>query len=133
MRADEGQVGRHEDPMDGRIPRGRGTAVGAASVAVLGAVAAWLAAVAPADAHAPLISCFDNDDGTVTCEAGYSDGASAAGQVVRVREATTRLIEEAVFDQTGAYTFKKPAVPFLVEFYGDASHVAQFDGDDLNK
>lgn len=119
--------------MEGRMPR-EGSSVGrAASLAALGAAAAWLALAASAAAHAPLISCFDNDDGTITCEAGYSDGASAAGQVVRVREANTRLIEEAVFDKTGAYTFKKPAVPFTVEFFGDASHIAQFDGDDLNK
>ncbi|MEJ1160586.1 hypothetical protein [Prosthecomicrobium sp. N25] len=96
--------------------------------------AAWTGlAVLPALAHAPLLSCYDNDDGTVTCEAGYSDGASSAGQVVQVREANSRLIVESVFDASGSYTFKKPAVPFMVEFIGDPSHRAAFDGEDLKK
>lgn len=82
-------------------------------------------------AHAPLLSCFDNENGTVTCEAGYSDGAPAAGQLIRVREGNGRLILESVFDKASAYSFDKPAAPFTVEFVGDPSHVATFDGEDL--
>jgi hypothetical protein len=35
--------------------------------------------VAQVWAHTPLCSCYDNGDGTVTCEGGFSDGSSAAG------------------------------------------------------
>lgn len=84
-------------------------------------------------AHAPLLNCFENDEKTaVTCEAGYSDGASAAGQMIRVREASGRLILEAVFDPSSSFVFDKPGTPFFVEFIGDPSHVATFDGDDLD-
>jgi hypothetical protein len=87
---------------------------------------------AAASAHNALISCFDNKDGTVTCEAGYSDGSPAAGQMVRVMEANRRLIIEEKFDKANSFTFKRPDTNFLVEFIGDTSHIATFDGDDLN-
>jgi hypothetical protein len=90
-----------------------------------------MAGTGTASAHAPLLSCFDNENGTITCEAGYSDGAPAAGQLIRVREANGRLILESVFDTASAYSFDKPKSPFVVEFIGDPSHVATFDGEDL--
>ncbi|MBK1637032.1 hypothetical protein CKO19_14985, partial [Rhodovulum adriaticum] len=31
-----------------------------------------------AQAHTPLCACYDNGDGTVLCEGGFSDGSSAA-------------------------------------------------------
>lgn len=37
-------------------------------------------------AHTPLFSCYDNGDGSVTCEGGFSDGSSAAGVAVRVED-----------------------------------------------
>ena len=40
------------------------------------AVAALLGAQAsPAAAHSALLNCFDNADGTFTCQGGYSDGS----------------------------------------------------------
>ncbi len=88
---------------------------------------------APAAAHSPLVACFDNEDGTITCEAGYSDGASSAGQVIRVLQTNKRLILENVFDKKGTYTFKKPVTAFFVEFIGDTAHLATFDSVDLEK
>jgi hypothetical protein len=41
------------------------------------------------------------------------------------------LILESVFDTASAYSFDKPKSPFVVEFVGDPSHVATFDGEDL--
>lgn len=90
-------------------------------------------AAAPAAAHNALISCFDNGDQTVTCEAGYSDGASSAGQVIRVLQINKRLILEAKFSKDGTFTFKKPDVAFYIEFIGDSTHMATFDGEDLVK
>ena len=85
----------------------------------------------PALAHNALMSCFANPDGTVDCEAGYSDGASAAGQIVRVMQTNKRLIVEGVFDKQGNFRFKKPDVPFYVEFFGDPAHIAVVDGEDV--
>ena len=52
-------------------------------------------------AHTPLCSCFDNGDGTVTCEGGFSDGRAGSdlavlherlprGTVVCLREVSER-------------------------------------------
>ena len=38
-------------------------------------------------AHTPLFDCFDNGDDTLTCEGGFSDGASATGVGVRMVDA----------------------------------------------
>jgi len=83
-------------------------------------------------AHAPIIACFDNGDGTVTCEAGYSDGASSKGQTARVLLNDQRLVEEGKFDEDGTFTFAKPKEGFYVEFEGDPSHLATFYGEDLS-
>ncbi len=37
-------------------------------------------------AHSPICSCMDNGDGTVTCEGAFSDGSSASGVRIFVRE-----------------------------------------------
>ena len=86
---------------------------------------------APAFAHDPIISCFDNKDGTITCEAGYSDGAASAGQTIRVMMPNKRLILENKFGRDSSFTFKKPEGDFLVEFVGDPGHRAVFDSSDL--
>jgi hypothetical protein len=44
----------------------------------------FLFIAAQALAHTPLCSCYDNGDGTVTCEGGFSDGSSASGVQMRV-------------------------------------------------
>jgi hypothetical protein len=99
-------------------------------VVVLGSVISAVS-ILPAFAHAALLSCYDNEDGTIDCEAGYSDGASAAGQELLVRRNDQRLLYEFTFDQTGLVTFDKPAEDFVVEFHGDAAHVVTVYGDDI--
>jgi hypothetical protein len=86
----------------------------------------------PALAHDPIISCFDNKDGTITCEAGYSDGAPSAGQTIRVMMPNKRLILENKFGKDSSFTFKKPEGDFLVEFIGDVGHRAAFDSADID-
>ena len=89
-----------------------------AVLAIFGALAS-----APAMAHAPLLACFDNGDATITCEAGYSDGAAAAGQRITVLDDGDRLLLEAQFDEDSAYTFDAPdADLYQVRFQGDAEH-----------
>lgn len=86
-----------------------------------------------AHAHDPILSCFENSNGSVTCEAGYSDGASASGQLIRVMLANKRLVLEDKFPRNSAFTFKRPAGDFVVEFIGDSAHRATFDSEDLGK
>lgn len=90
------------------------------------------AVAAPALAHAPILDCFDNGDDTITCEAGYSDGSSAAGQTIRVRDIDHKLVFEAEFDEDGSYTFDRPDSPeFHIEFIGDDAHAATVYSTDI--
>jgi hypothetical protein len=80
------------------------------------------AAVSPAMAHAPILDCYVDGD-EIACEAGYSDGASAADQVLRVRDEAHRLLFEARFDTSGSYRFAPPdADEYHVQFEGDQFH-----------
>ncbi len=79
-------------------------------------------AASPAMAHAPILDCYVDGD-EVTCEAGYTDGASAAEQVIRVRDEAHRLLFEARFDTDGSYSFAPPdADEYHVQFEGDQFH-----------
>lgn len=91
------------------------------------------AGIGSASAHAPLLACYDNANGTVLCEAGYSDGASSAGQAARVMSSDQRLILEGKFDDGGTFTFDMPEGDFYIEFEGDTSHHVTFYGEDLYK
>jgi len=85
----------------------------------------------PVQAHTPLFDCFDNGDGTLTCEGGFSDGASAAGVSVRLLDAQGKVLEQGVLDATGSITFKRPAGEFSVVFFASADHNLTILGDDI--
>lgn len=81
-------------------------------------------------AHTPLMSCFDEGDGTVTCEGGFSDGSSAAGVEFRIEQKgkavlTTRLNE---FSEV---TFDKPQGDYQAIFNAGEGHVVTINGKDI--
>ena len=79
-------------------------------------------AAGPAMAHAPLLDCYVDGD-EITCEAGYSDGASAADQVIRVRDGAHRLLFEDRFGPDGSFSFAPPdSAEYHVQFEGDQFH-----------
>ncbi|PJR09903.1 hypothetical protein [Sinorhizobium meliloti] len=91
-----------------------------------------LFAAGPVLAHSPLISCFYDDETTITCEAGYSDGASAAGGVIRVVDGDERLLTEGRFSENSTFTLKKPESPvFQIIFIGDTAHEAGVFNDEI--
>ncbi len=85
----------------------------------------------PAQAHTPLFDCFDNGDGTLTCEGGFSDGASAAGVSVRLLDAQGKVLEQGKLDAAGSITLKRPAGEFSVVFDASAEHSLTVPGDDI--
>lgn len=91
------------------------------------------AAAGPAFAHSPVCSCFDNGDDTVTCEGGFSDGASAAGVPIRVVELSGRVLLEGKMDEAGTYTFTKPAVEYQVVFDAGEGHSVTIYGGDITE
>jgi len=82
-------------------------------------------------AHTPLFDCYDNGDNTLTCEGGFSDGASAEGVTVRMLDAQGKVLEQGKLDSTGSITFNRPADGFSVVFFASEDHNLTVLGDDI--
>jgi hypothetical protein len=82
-------------------------------------------------AHTPLFDCFDNGDETMTCEGGFSDGASAAGVAIRVLDAQGKVLEQGELDAAGSIKLKRPAGEFSVQFAASTEHSLTVLGDDI--
>jgi hypothetical protein len=82
-------------------------------------------------AHNPLFDCFDNQDGTITCEGGFSDGASARGIMVRVMDLQGKLLAEAPLDENSSVSFLRPEGGFSVVFAAGAEHQIAVYSDDI--
>ncbi len=84
-------------------------------------------------AHTPICDCYDNGDDTITCEGGFSDGASAAGIAMRVFDSSGRILLEGEMSDRSDFTFDKPDGNFRVEFEGGDGHLIQIDGRDIEE
>lgn len=82
-------------------------------------------------AHTPLCSCYDNGDGTITCEGGFSDGSSAAGVRMRVEKKAGGVLLKGKMDENSEYTFDKPDSDYKVVFDAGEGHVVEIDGDKI--
>ena len=102
-------------------------------VKLTSAVAAASVLAAPAAAHNPICECFDNLDGTITCEGGFSDGTSASGIPLRVIDASGRILVDGAMTERSEFTFDKPAQRFRVEFDAGEGHVVRIDGRDIEE
>jgi len=85
----------------------------------------------PALAHTPLFSCYDNGDGTVTCEGGFSDGSSAAGVAVHVKGGNGDVVQETKLDEFSEITFEKPDGDYTVQFDAGEGHKIEVPGSDI--
>lgn len=82
-------------------------------------------------AHTPLCDCFDNADGTITCEGGFSDGSSAAGvEMTVVAGDGTELIKGRMTEDS-EFTFDKPAGDYRVVFNAGEGHLVEINGKDI--
>ena len=95
------------------------------------AIAAALAIPSMASAHSAVFSCFDNGDGTVTCQGGYSDGSSASGVKVIVKDGAGSALENLKLDANSEITFKKPTVDYSVMMDGGEGHSVSIPGKDI--
>jgi len=102
------------------------TSMSRLSALTLGALtlgaALLLAPAGAALAHTPLFSCYDNGDGTVLCEAGFSDGSSAPGVAVRVLDGAGEPIQESQMDANSEFIFDKPGSDYSVQFDAGEGH-----------
>lgn len=84
-------------------------------------------------AHNAICSCFDNGDDTITCEGGFSDGASAAGVPLRVYDQAGKVLVEGKISKQGDFSFAKPKVQYRVEMDAGEGHVVRIDGRDIEE
>ncbi|MFP4483164.1 MAG: hypothetical protein ACLFN0_10320 [Thermovirgaceae bacterium] len=99
-------------------------------VAVLATVLV-VAAAGGALAHTPIFSCFLNDDGTVMCEGGFSDGSSAAGVEVLVKDTDGKTLEEGEMDEFGTYVFEEPEVSYVVVMNAGPGHSVEVKSEEI--
>ena len=97
----------------------------------IGIFATLLFFCATAFGHTPLCSCYDNGDGTVTCEGGFSDGSSAAGVAMHVVDGGGNSLIKGKMDEDSEYTFKKPASTYKVIFDAGEGHIIETDGKEI--
>ncbi|MCV6608876.1 MAG: hypothetical protein OIF32_11745, partial [Campylobacterales bacterium] len=72
-------------------------------------------------AHTAIMACFDNGDGTITCEGGFSDGSSAAGVKFRVEQKGKTVISGKLSEDS-EFTFKKPDGKYKAIFDAGEGH-----------
>ena len=87
-------------------------------VTLSAAIACW---VSFAHAHTALMNCIENADGQIGCEAGYSDGSSATGIMIKVIQ-DGKVVLETKLDQNSEASFKKPNGSYTVIFDGGDGH-----------
>ncbi len=95
------------------------------------AVLTLILAAGQAMAHTPLCNCFDNGDGTVTCEGGFSDGSSAAGVSMTILDAGGAEKMKGTMDANSQYTFKKPDGKYTVRFFAGEGHEVLVPSDKI--
>ena len=90
-----------------------------------------LLSVSSGYAHTPLCSCYDNGDGTVTCEGGFSDGSSAAGVGMKVLDAKGNVLLRGSMSEFSEYTFDKPDQDYTVLFDAGEGHSIQVKSTEI--
>lgn len=101
------------------------------SVVFTGILAFSLLLCGQALAHTPLCSCYDNGDGTITCEGGFSDGSSASGVQLRVEGDAGGVLIKGKMDEFSEFTFDKPANAYKVVFDAGEGHVIEINGKEI--
>ncbi len=85
----------------------------------------------PGFAHTPMCSCFDNGDGTITCEGGFSDGSSAAGVKIRIKDKNGKVLLDGEMDEFSEFIFDKPSGSYTVVFEAGPGHEVEIKGKDI--
>jgi hypothetical protein len=90
----------------------------------------WISLLSMIFAHTAMMRCLDSGDGTVFCEAGFSDGSSAEGMGLLVIKDGKRIFETK-FDDFGEVSFKKPSGDYTVILDGGDGHTVSIQGKNI--
>lgn len=99
-----------------------------AAILIIGAIM-----VSASQAHTPLCSCVDNGDGTITCEGGFSDGSSASGVELQVKDKKGKVLITGKMSEDSEYTFDKPVAAYKVVFDAGQGHEVVVDGKEITE
>lgn len=91
-----------------------------------------LIASSSAFAHSAIMSCFDNGDGTVTCEGGFSDGSSASGVKFHVDQDGKKVISGKMSEDS-EFTFTKPTGTYSAVFDAGEGHQVHIAGKEITE
>lgn len=81
-------------------------------------------------AHTAIMNCFDNGDGSVTCEGAFSDGSSASGTSFYLLEGGKKTFE-AKFNEHSEVVFKKPSGAYEAVLFAGEGHEVKIKGDSI--
>lgn len=82
-------------------------------------------------AHSALFDCFDNGDGTILCQGGFSDGSSAQGVRIVIKDSDGNIFQEARLDSNSEVVLDKPARNFSILFDGGTGHSIEINGESI--
>ncbi len=82
-------------------------------------------------AHSALLNCFDNADGTFTCQGGFSDGSSATGIKIVVKDSSGNVLQEAQLNADSEVVLPRPQQDFTVLFNGGSGHSVEISGETI--
>lgn len=82
-------------------------------------------------AHSALFDCFDNGDGTILCQGGFSDGSSAQGVRIVIQDGDGNALQEAVLDSNSEVVLEKPSRNFSILFDGGTGHSIEINGESI--
>lgn len=100
-----------------------------ARTAALGTIVLSQAALA----HGPVFDCYLKQDDWVKCEAGFTDGSSAAGRKVHVQDASGKVLLDGSVGADSTYGFKPPAGDYSVVFLGGDGHGVTIQSSDITR
>jgi hypothetical protein len=84
-------------------------------------------------AHGPVFDCYIEHDDWVKCEAGFTDGSSAAGRKIHVRDMSNKVLLEGEVGKDNLYAFQAPAGNHSVIFLGGEGHKTTIQSSDISK
>lgn len=84
-------------------------------------------------AHTPICDCYDNGDNTITCEGGFSDGASASGVPMSIVDSSGKILIQGEMSDYSDYTFEKPQGEFRVLYQAAEGHMIEIDSRDIEE
>lgn len=90
-----------------------------------------LTAFSSAFAHTPLMICYNNGDGTITCEGGFSDGSSASGVKMTVLSDSGRVLISGEMNENATFTFPIPKGNFKTIFDAGQGHSVEIRGSEI--